>query len=127
MGVGSAERVPRPGNARLQRPRRDRRAGRHCDGDLQEILAPSAPDSLYPHGRRLSALFAASLGKPTSLSVVTDLVRDIVDGDGWELRYPAGPDAAPVLKRRASNGRTGHRGGGPERRVPGAHQAPGST
>ena len=28
--------------------------------------------------------------------------RDIVDGDSWQLRYPAGPDAAPFLKARAS-------------------------
>ena len=31
-----------------------------------------------------------------------DLIRDIVDGDSWQLRYPAGPDAAPALKGRAS-------------------------
>jgi hypothetical protein len=30
------------------------------------------------------------------------LIRDIVDGDSWQLRYPAGPDAAPALKGRAS-------------------------
>jgi NAD(P)-dependent dehydrogenase (short-subunit alcohol dehydrogenase family) len=56
----------------------------------------------YPHARRLTALFAARLANPTPPSVVGDLVRDIVDGDSWQLRYPAGPDAAPVLKARAS-------------------------
>ena len=30
------------------------------------------------------------------------MIRDIVDGDSWQLRYPAGPDAAPGLKSRAS-------------------------
>jgi NAD(P)-dependent dehydrogenase (short-subunit alcohol dehydrogenase family) len=63
---------------------------------------PLPPDSLYPHGRRLSALFAAALAKPTPPSVVGELIRDIVDGDSWQLRYPAGPDAAPRLKSRAS-------------------------
>ena len=48
------------------------------------------------------ALFAASLANPTPPSVVADLIRDIVDADSWQLRYPAGPGAAPVLKRRAS-------------------------
>jgi len=55
----------------------------------------------YPHARRLRALFAARLANPTPPSVVGDLIRDIVDGDSWQLRYPAG-DAAPALKGRAS-------------------------
>jgi NAD(P)-dependent dehydrogenase (short-subunit alcohol dehydrogenase family) len=63
---------------------------------------PLPSDSLYPHGRRLRALFAAALAKPTPPSVVGELIRDIVDGDSWQLRYPAGPDAAPRLKGRAS-------------------------
>ena len=61
----------------------------------------SAPDSPYPHGRRLRALFAAALANPTPPSLVGDLIRDIVNGDSWQLRYPAGPDAAPMLKGRA--------------------------
>jgi len=63
---------------------------------------PFPEDSPYPHARRLLALFAAALAKPTPPSVVGELIRDIVDGDSWQLRYPAGPDAEPVLKRRAS-------------------------
>jgi NAD(P)-dependent dehydrogenase (short-subunit alcohol dehydrogenase family) len=63
---------------------------------------PPPRPSLYPHGRRLRALFAAALASPTPPSVVGDLIRDIVDGDSWQLRYPAGPDAVPILKRRAS-------------------------
>ena len=56
----------------------------------------------YPHARRIAALFAARLANQTPPSVVGDLIRDIVDGDSWQLRYPAGPDAAPALKGRAS-------------------------
>ena len=63
---------------------------------------PFPADSPYPHRRRLLALFAASLAKPTPPSVVGELIRDIVDGDSWQLRYPAGPDAASRLKSRAS-------------------------
>jgi NAD(P)-dependent dehydrogenase (short-subunit alcohol dehydrogenase family) len=63
---------------------------------------PLLPDSPYPHSKRLRAMFAASLAKPTPPTVVADLICDIVDGDSWQLRYLAGPDAAPVLKARAS-------------------------
>jgi NAD(P)-dependent dehydrogenase (short-subunit alcohol dehydrogenase family) len=63
---------------------------------------PPPRPSLYPYGRRLRAIFAAALAHPTPPSVVGDLIRDIVDGDSWQLRYPAGPDAAPIMKLRAS-------------------------
>jgi NAD(P)-dependent dehydrogenase (short-subunit alcohol dehydrogenase family) len=63
---------------------------------------PLRESSPYPHTKRLRAIFAAALANPTPPSLVGDLIRDIVDGDSWQLRYPAGPDAIPVLKRRAS-------------------------
>jgi NAD(P)-dependent dehydrogenase (short-subunit alcohol dehydrogenase family) len=64
--------------------------------------APPPTHSFYPHGRRLRAMFAAALAKPVPPSVVGDLVRDIVDGDSWQLRYLAGPDTEPRLKARQS-------------------------
>ena len=63
---------------------------------------PLVPDSPYPHARRLRAIFGAALANPTPPSVVADLIREIVDGDSWRLRYPAGPDAAPLMKARAA-------------------------
>jgi NAD(P)-dependent dehydrogenase (short-subunit alcohol dehydrogenase family) len=63
---------------------------------------PAPKDSPYPHLRRLRAFFAASLGKPTSPYLVGEQIREIVDGDSWQLRYPVGPDAVPFLQRRAS-------------------------
>jgi NAD(P)-dependent dehydrogenase (short-subunit alcohol dehydrogenase family) len=63
---------------------------------------PLQEGSPYPHSKRLRALFAASLANPTPPSVVRDLIRDIVDSDTCQLRYPAGPDALPILKSRAS-------------------------
>ena len=63
--------------------------------------APQA-ESPHPHSKRLRALFAALLAKPTPPSVVADAIREIVDGDSWQLRYPVGPDAVPALKWRAS-------------------------
>ena len=46
-------------------------------------------------------MFAASLTNPTSAYVVGEQIRQIVDGDSWQLRYPVGPDAVPFLKWRA--------------------------
>ena len=63
---------------------------------------PAPANSPYPHARRQRALFAASLTKPTSPYVVGEKIRQIVDGDSWQLRYPVGPDALPFLKWRAS-------------------------
>ena len=63
---------------------------------------PSPKDSPYPHARRLMAIFTASLTKPTSPYVVGEQIRQIVDGDGWQLRYPVGPDAVTALKWRTS-------------------------
>jgi NAD(P)-dependent dehydrogenase (short-subunit alcohol dehydrogenase family) len=64
-------------------------------------VRPLPENSPYPHSKRLRAIFAASRANPTPPSVVGDLIRDIVDGDSWQLRYPAGPDALPILKGRA--------------------------
>ena len=66
---------------------------------------PLPKDSPYPHLRRLRAMFAASLTNPTSAYVVGEQIRQIVDSDSWQLRYPVGPDAVPFLKWRA--GKTG--------------------
>jgi NAD(P)-dependent dehydrogenase (short-subunit alcohol dehydrogenase family) len=63
---------------------------------------PPKGDSPYPHLRRQRAWFAASLTRPTSPYVVGEQIRQIVEGDSWQLRYPVGPDAAPFLKWRAS-------------------------
>jgi NAD(P)-dependent dehydrogenase (short-subunit alcohol dehydrogenase family) len=63
---------------------------------------PIPDNSPYPHARRQRALFAKSLTNPTSPYVVGEKIREIVDGDSWQLRYPVGPDAVPFLKWRAS-------------------------
>jgi NAD(P)-dependent dehydrogenase (short-subunit alcohol dehydrogenase family) len=63
---------------------------------------PMPDDSPYPHARRQKALFAKSLTNPTSPYVVGEKIREIVQGDSWQLRYPVGPDAVPFLKWRAS-------------------------
>ena len=63
---------------------------------------PLKEGSPYPHVKRQRAWFTASLTKPTSPYVVGEQIRQIVDGNSWQLRYPVGPDAAPFLSWRAS-------------------------
>jgi NAD(P)-dependent dehydrogenase (short-subunit alcohol dehydrogenase family) len=63
---------------------------------------PVPQDSPYPHFRRQRAMFAASLTKPTSPYVVGDQIRQIVESETPQLRYPVGPDAVPFLSWRAS-------------------------
>jgi len=55
----------------------------------------------YPQERRLTALFAASLAHPVSATVVGEAIRQIVESDSWQLRYPIGPDATSFLAWRA--------------------------
>ena len=62
---------------------------------------PAPKDSPYQHLRRLVAMFTASLTRPASPYVVGEQIRQIVEGDSWQLRYPVGPDAAPALTWRA--------------------------
>lgn len=56
----------------------------------------------YPHERRLSALFQASLQHPVPPDVVGEAIREIVNSGTWQLRHPVGPDAAPFLLWRSS-------------------------
>jgi NAD(P)-dependent dehydrogenase (short-subunit alcohol dehydrogenase family) len=65
-------------------------------------IADLRPASPYPHERRLSALFQASLQHPVPPGVVGEAIREIVDSGTWQLRHPVGPDAGPFLAWRSS-------------------------
>jgi NAD(P)-dependent dehydrogenase (short-subunit alcohol dehydrogenase family) len=66
-------------------------------------VAATEHPSLYPHTRRMAALFAASIKRnPVSPYVVGEAIRRIVESDSWQLRYPVGPDAGPFLAWRAA-------------------------
>src|SRR5262245_56603391 len=58
-------------------------------------------ETRHPQERRLRALFAASLAHPVSPAVVGEQIRQIVESENWQLRYPIGPDAAAFLAWRA--------------------------
>jgi NAD(P)-dependent dehydrogenase (short-subunit alcohol dehydrogenase family) len=59
-------------------------------------------ESIYPHTRRMKLLFAELLKHPVSPYVVGEAIRGIVENNSWQLRYPVGPDAAPLLAWRAA-------------------------
>jgi NAD(P)-dependent dehydrogenase (short-subunit alcohol dehydrogenase family) len=71
------------------------------DTDMARAVGAGSTASPYPHGRRIADLFTASLKSPTGPQLVGDLIRQIVESESWQLRYPAGPDASPFLGWRA--------------------------
>lgn len=62
----------------------------------------SPAGSPYARHGRLRALFAAALENPVPPEVVGEQIREIIEGDSWQLRYPTGPDAVPFLQWRAA-------------------------
>jgi NAD(P)-dependent dehydrogenase (short-subunit alcohol dehydrogenase family) len=70
------------------------------DTPMARAMEEPAP-SQYPQGKNMAALFCASLKHPTPPSVVAAVIRNIVEGDSWKLRHPAGPDAEPLLAWKA--------------------------
>ena len=62
---------------------------------------PAREGSLYPHSRRLGALFQESLKNPVPPEVVAEKILEIVEQGSWQLRYPVGPDALNLLEKRA--------------------------
>lgn len=72
------------------------------DTDMARAITTEDVTSVYPQGRRTADLFTASLMTPTGPSLVADQIRDIVESESQQLRYPVGPDAAPFLAWRAA-------------------------
>lgn len=58
--------------------------------------------SVYPQGKRMAAMFAASLERPVSPELVGQKILEIIDSSTWKLRHPVGPDAAGYMQFRAS-------------------------
>ena len=69
---------------------------------MAERIGQAPGQSHYPHDCRMAGLFAAVLKNPTSPLLVAQKVREIVEGDSWQLRHSVGPDAAPFLQWRAA-------------------------
>lgn len=69
---------------------------------IYDKMSEDPPASRYPHEERLRALHAAALRSPASPAVVGEAIRQIIESDSWQLRYPVGPDAVPFLAWRAA-------------------------
>ena len=73
------------------------------DTDMaRSITLDRESGSLYPHGSRMADLFTASLKTPTGPDLVGETIREIIEGNSWQLRYPVGPDAGPFIQWRAA-------------------------
>ena len=70
--------------------------------DMARSITTESHRSLYPHGRRLAALFTAKLKTPTEPELVGNKIREIIESDSWRLRHPVGPNAEAGLERRAA-------------------------
>ena len=71
------------------------------DTEMARAVSADEGTSRYPHGHRFAGLFIASLMTPTGPELVGDKIREIVESDSPQLRYPVGPDAEPFLAWRA--------------------------
>jgi NAD(P)-dependent dehydrogenase (short-subunit alcohol dehydrogenase family) len=63
-------------------------------------IGPDRPPA-YPHGRRLAALLGAMGQQHIAPEAVGELIREIIEGESWQLRYPVGPHAPIALAWRA--------------------------
>lgn len=72
------------------------------DTAMAQRVAAEPNPSVYPHARRMAALFATSLQKPTPPVVVAKKILEIIESGTWKLRHPVGPDAEGYLQWRAS-------------------------
>jgi NAD(P)-dependent dehydrogenase (short-subunit alcohol dehydrogenase family) len=59
--------------------------------------------SEYPHAARISSLFTTTLQTaPVPPSLVAQKILEIAQSTSWQLRYPVGPDAEPLIAWRKS-------------------------
>ena len=66
-----------------------------------ENLPVPKPGSVYPHGGRMRAFYAATPTSGPGPTVVAEAIRDIIDGKITAFRTPCGPDALPFLGLRS--------------------------
>lgn len=65
-------------------------------------LPKPKPDSAYPHGARMVAFYGATATSGPPPQVVSQTLKDIVEGVITDFRTATGPDARPFLDLRAS-------------------------
>lgn len=60
-------------------------------------VPPLDPKTNYPHSKRMNALFASALENPVSPFVVAEKIEEILNDGTGRFRFPAGPDAEPLI------------------------------
>jgi NAD(P)-dependent dehydrogenase (short-subunit alcohol dehydrogenase family) len=60
------------------------------------------PQSIYPHGQQMAALFASALQHPPKPDVVAQKILNLIESGTPKLRHPAGPDAEGYIQMRAA-------------------------
>ncbi|MGA8428994.1 MAG: SDR family oxidoreductase [Candidatus Sulfotelmatobacter sp.] len=68
---------------------------------MAQRIGNQAAESPYPHRARFAHFFSTVLKNPVPPSLVAQTIVEIAGSGSWQLRYPVGPDAAPLLERRA--------------------------
>jgi len=72
------------------------------DTAMARRIVENAP-SLYAHRSRIATWFATNLAEaPVSPKVVAAKVLEVAKNGTWQLRYPVGPDALPLITWRKS-------------------------
>lgn len=59
-------------------------------------------DSVYPHGRRIKALFALASNIEAPAELVSEKLRYLIEDNDERMRHPIGPDSLQFLGYRAS-------------------------
>jgi len=72
------------------------------DTPAARLIAQHQSTSSYPQQQRIAALFAATLQTERPASMVGQKILEIAESGTWQLRHPAGPDAAAFLDWRKS-------------------------
>jgi NAD(P)-dependent dehydrogenase (short-subunit alcohol dehydrogenase family) len=71
--------------------------------DTKMARAAEKPvQSAYPQGSRFAGWFRVALANAAPPETTARVVRQIIESDTWQLRYPSGPDAVPFLNWRAA-------------------------
>lgn len=73
------------------------------DTRMARAIESLPTSAIYPHAKRIAALFAASLAAGAATSeMVGQKIREVIESGTWQLRHAATPDAGPFLGWRAS-------------------------
>jgi NAD(P)-dependent dehydrogenase (short-subunit alcohol dehydrogenase family) len=72
------------------------------DTAMARRIGEPSNGSAYQQRARFATMFADALQNPTPPSLVAQKIVEIAEnGSGWQLRYPVGPDAIPLLQWRS--------------------------